>query len=54
MRIFAFEPTNVAAALKPFTWPSGMPSASKYKLIGNSVNVKVVQELLCYLLTDET
>ena len=33
----------------PFTWPAEVTKKSKYKLIGNSVNVRVVTELVNYL-----
>ncbi|KDQ54985.1 hypothetical protein JAAARDRAFT_134696 [Jaapia argillacea MUCL 33604] len=32
-----------------FSWPTGMTNKTKYRLIGNSVNVKIVTELLNYL-----
>lgn len=32
-----------------FTWPTTVSTKSKYKLIGNSVNVRVVQALIEYL-----
>ncbi|KDQ17706.1 hypothetical protein BOTBODRAFT_105344 [Botryobasidium botryosum FD-172 SS1] len=50
LRIFHFlPPTPEQANLRPFIWPEKMSTKTKYKLIGNSVNVKVVSELLKYL-----
>ncbi|KAJ7630361.1 S-adenosyl-L-methionine-dependent methyltransferase [Roridomyces roridus] len=43
LRLFNFTPE------KAFIWPKGMSRKTKYRLIGNSVNVKVVQELMVYL-----
>jgi tRNA (cytosine38-C5)-methyltransferase len=34
-----------------FVWPSSTTTKSKYRLLGNSVNVKVVSALLEYLLS---
>ncbi|KAH9479332.1 tRNA (cytosine(38)-C(5))-methyltransferase [Psilocybe cubensis] len=46
LRIFAFESIGTDAK---FIWPDNVSRKTKYKLIGNSVNVKVVQELIEYL-----
>lgn len=32
-----------------FTWPPGVSQKTKYKLMGNSVNVEVVRRLIDYL-----
>jgi len=44
LRLFGFD-TDTG----PFSWPAGVTTKSKYKLIGNSVNVHVVAELVDYL-----
>jgi tRNA (cytosine38-C5)-methyltransferase len=62
LRIFAFEPpfpsrhTSEDTTKNPeeqkkteFIWPETVSTKSKYKLIGNSVNVHVVQMLIEYL-----
>lgn len=43
LRIFAFDEPN-------FVWPATVSTKTKYRLIGNSVNVRVVQALVTYLL----
>lgn len=48
LRIFCFEPKGAT-----FNWPGGVSLKSKYKLIGNSVNVRVVTELINYLFEEE-
>jgi len=35
-----------------FVWPEGITKKTKYRLIGNSVNVKVVTELINFLYED--
>ncbi|KAI6137030.1 S-adenosyl-L-methionine-dependent methyltransferase [Pisolithus sp. B1] len=37
-----------------FIWPPGVSLKSKYRLIGNSVNVEVVRRLINYLLIEES
>ncbi|KAF8809505.1 S-adenosyl-L-methionine-dependent methyltransferase [Phlegmacium glaucopus] len=49
LRIFAFNPPGALSQDPVFVWPEGISTKSKYRLIGNSVNVKVVQELIKYL-----
>ncbi|EAU93300.2 DNA methyltransferase ZMET4 [Coprinopsis cinerea okayama7 len=49
LRIFAFE--GKGGDGQGFVWPTGVSTKSKYKLIGNSVNVRVVEELIRYLLS---
>jgi len=44
LRLFHFTSSNTT-----FIWPSGISSRTKYRLIGNSVNVHVVQQLIRYL-----
>ncbi|KAJ7151689.1 S-adenosyl-L-methionine-dependent methyltransferase [Mycena filopes] len=44
LRLFCFTPSE-----RPFTWPEGISRKSKYRLIGNSINVKVVEELIGFL-----
>ena len=43
LRLFGF-----GAGSRPFTWPAGVTTKSKYRLIGNSVNVHVVADLIDY------
>lgn len=33
----------------PFVWPKGVTRKAKFRLIGNSVNVRVVKELINFL-----
>jgi tRNA (cytosine38-C5)-methyltransferase len=49
LRLFCFEPLGRATAENKFRWPSNVTMKTKYRLIGNSVNVKVVTELLNFL-----
>ncbi|KDR80763.1 hypothetical protein GALMADRAFT_135876 [Galerina marginata CBS 339.88] len=49
LRIFAFDPPITESQKSTFVWPNTVSRKTKYKLIGNSVNVKVVQELVEYL-----
>ncbi|CAK5279843.1 unnamed protein product [Mycena citricolor] len=46
LRIFAFNPLRTP---QTFTWPPSVSRKVKYRLIGNSVNVRVVTELIRYL-----
>lgn len=46
LRLFDFTPLQTDIS---FHWPEGTSLKTKYRLIGNSVNVKVVQELINYL-----
>ncbi|KAJ7051217.1 S-adenosyl-L-methionine-dependent methyltransferase [Mycena amicta] len=46
LRLFAFSPPHTAPE---FVWPSSISRKTKYRLIGNSINVRVVQELISYL-----
>jgi len=46
LRLFAFDPPRREST---FVWPDSTSKKSKYKLIGNSINVKVVQTLIEYL-----
>ncbi|KAJ7356625.1 S-adenosyl-L-methionine-dependent methyltransferase [Mycena albidolilacea] len=47
LRLFAFAPVHDSSPA--FVWPDSISRKTKYRLIGNSVNVKVVQELIGYL-----
>ncbi|KAF7310396.1 Dna methyltransferase [Mycena chlorophos] len=47
LRIFAFRP--VSGDAPAFVWPPGLSRKVQYRLIGNSVNVRVVEELIRYL-----
>ncbi|KAI0696481.1 S-adenosyl-L-methionine-dependent methyltransferase [Cerioporus squamosus] len=49
LRLFAFLPRPADPSLDTFIWPEDISSKTKYKLIGNSVNVRVVTELINYL-----
>ncbi|KAJ7451113.1 S-adenosyl-L-methionine-dependent methyltransferase [Mycena latifolia] len=51
LRLFAFTPPHTSndTPQNPLIWPDGISRKTKYRLIGNSVNVKVVQELISYL-----
>ncbi|KAF7306366.1 Dna methyltransferase [Mycena indigotica] len=49
LRLFAFSPLHTPPK---FVWPSTISRKTKYRLIGNSVNVRVVQELISYLLDE--
>ncbi|KAI0638813.1 S-adenosyl-L-methionine-dependent methyltransferase [Trametes polyzona] len=50
LRLFAFLPPSADAdADGHFVWPENISTKTKYKLIGNSVNVRVVTELINYL-----
>ncbi|KAJ6519200.1 S-adenosyl-L-methionine-dependent methyltransferase [Mycena sanguinolenta] len=50
LRLFSFAPIPCSSSDEPsFTWPENVSRKTKYRLIGNSVNVKVVQELIRYL-----
>ncbi len=46
LRLFCFKD---AGGDGTFRWPEGVSTKSKYRLIGNSVNVLVVSELIEYL-----
>lgn len=49
LRLFAFLPLATELSLDTFVWPADISTKTKYKLIGNSVNVRVVTELINYL-----
>lgn len=49
LRIFSFGPCTADGDLD-FIWPTSISTKTKYKLIGNSVNVTVVTRLIEYLL----
>lgn len=38
---------------KEFEWPASITRKTRYRLIGNSVNIEVVAQLLRYLVLDE-
>ena len=48
LRIFCFGPPTAEGTLG-FKWPETISTKTKYKLIGNSVNVDVVRALIEYL-----
>jgi tRNA (cytosine38-C5)-methyltransferase len=47
LRLFAFIPLRAGDG--GWVWPEDVSRKSRYKLIGNSVNVRVVKELIEYL-----
>ncbi|KAF7367457.1 tRNA (Cytosine(38)-C(5))-methyltransferase [Mycena sanguinolenta] len=50
LRLFCFAPVPCSSPSEPpFIWPENISRKTKYRLIGNSVNVRVVQELIEYL-----
>lgn len=49
LRLFGFD--NVGSGSK-FRWPDGVSTKTKYRLIGNSVNVLVVTALMEHLCAD--
>ncbi|KAH9855794.1 S-adenosyl-L-methionine-dependent methyltransferase [Lenzites betulinus] len=52
LRLFAFLPPSSSSSggmVGSFVWPEDISQKTKYKLIGNSVNVRVVTELINYL-----
>ncbi|KAJ7232844.1 S-adenosyl-L-methionine-dependent methyltransferase [Mycena haematopus] len=50
LRLFCFAPVPYSSLDEPaFFWPEMISRKTKYRLIGNNVNVKVVQELIGYL-----
>lgn len=56
LRLFHFTPPfavrkclQIRDPYRTFVWLSGMSEKSKYRLLGNSVNVEVVRRLLNYL-----
>ncbi|KAJ6577108.1 hypothetical protein B0H10DRAFT_927418 [Mycena sp. CBHHK59/15] len=51
LRLFSFMPPRQSSNVPehPFVWPDGVSRKTKYRLIGNSVNVRVVQELIRFL-----
>ena len=52
LRLFAFEPLRRESPDSSFVWPDSTSKKSKYKLIGNSINVMVVRALIEYLFTE--
>lgn len=53
LRIFDFNSCDPRADLEPaFHWPDDISTKTKYRLIGNSVNIRVIQELIDYLFED--
>ncbi|KAH8799498.1 S-adenosyl-L-methionine-dependent methyltransferase [Flagelloscypha sp. PMI_526] len=54
LRLFAFSPTPPSSLSneKEFVWPPDISTKTKYRLIGNSVNVEVVTALINYLFRD--
>ena len=41
---------HCATGLGDFVWPEGISNKTKYRLLGNSVNVEVVRKLIDFLL----
>ena len=48
LRLFCFE-NRGDGGKGVFQWPEGVSRKSQYRLIGNSVNVRVVRELIDFL-----
>ena len=49
LRLFGFLPSSSIRGDHGFVWPEDVSTKTKYKLLGNSVNVLVVTELINYL-----
>ncbi|KIM81686.1 hypothetical protein PILCRDRAFT_71546 [Piloderma croceum F 1598] len=53
LRLFYFdassEDSHISCLQQPFLWPGDISTKTKYRLIGNSVNVKVVTALIDFL-----
>jgi len=50
LRLFCFLPRASSELQDSFRWPEDLSVKAQYRLIGNSVNVRVVTELINYLL----
>lgn len=58
LRLFCFEPPSasmhatigVSIAEESFNWPATTSNKTKYRLLGNSVNVTVVSVLIDYMM----
>jgi tRNA (cytosine38-C5)-methyltransferase len=53
LRISHFLPIK-ETRFTTFVWPSNVSEKTKYRLLGNSVNVDVIRRLLDFLLADYT
>ncbi|KIK02341.1 hypothetical protein K443DRAFT_97071 [Laccaria amethystina LaAM-08-1] len=51
LRLFDFNPCD-PLAVPAFHWPDDISTKTRYRLIGNSVNIRVIQELIEYLFED--
>jgi len=49
LRLFGFLSLQQPVNERPFVWPHGISNRTKYRLIGNSVNVNVVTRLINFL-----
>lgn len=50
LRLFSFSQTSPLPSAEPsFIWPPEISKKTRYKLIGNSVNVAVIAHLIEYL-----
>ncbi|PSS06627.1 hypothetical protein PHLCEN_2v3583 [Hermanssonia centrifuga] len=49
LRLFRFDRPSLDGEPSLFQWPPKISTKTKYKLIGNSVNVAVVSRLIDYL-----
>jgi tRNA (cytosine38-C5)-methyltransferase len=49
LRMLCFQRVGHGVPEESFRWPQDVATRTKYRLIGNSVNVAVVTELLNYL-----
>ncbi|KAF9229821.1 S-adenosyl-L-methionine-dependent methyltransferase [Gyrodon lividus] len=52
IRLFHFTDPCEPTPLFDFVWPPGVSLKSRYRLIGNSVNVEVVRRLIIYLISE--
>lgn len=57
LRLFHFdapsENSHVSGVQQPFLWPESISTKTKYRLIGNSVNVKVMTALIDFLFEED-
>ncbi|KAL5534720.1 hypothetical protein ACEPAG_1184 [Sanghuangporus baumii] len=58
LRLFHFEPPTIpdgnGSKVANFLWPDDVTLKSKYRLLGNSVNVEVVRRLVNYLFENDS
>ncbi|KZP05206.1 hypothetical protein FIBSPDRAFT_967491 [Athelia psychrophila] len=49
LRLFHLDISRYNSDSEIFVWPEGISTKTKYRLIGNSVNVQVVEALINFL-----